>query len=245
MEGLKFIAGQAAAVVGKNLIISDSHVGVELELEAKGISVSNFELEAKKLNSLLKQTKCNRIIVLGDFKHDFYGLKNKEFWVLKKFLKLLKCKNILVIKGNHDSQLEEFKEVKVIEAKGMLVEEKGVKYGLFHGHALPSTEILENADVFLLGNMHPLVEISEGKGGERFSYRTPVWMMGKTKENRKIGLRGGKKWVLFPAFGSLAGGMAVNREKNLGPFLKTENADLPYAQVFLLSGQKLGVLKNL
>jgi len=53
---------------------------------------------------------------------------------------------------------------------------------------------------------------------------------------------------LFPAFGSLAGGIAVNRERKaekLGPFLKKENADLQNAEVFLLSGQKLGKLKNL
>lgn len=239
---MKFVVGEAAAVVGKNLVISDAHVGIELELQAKGIEVSNYEREAQRLNKLLKQTKCNRIVVLGDFKHDFYGFKNREFWVLKKFLRLLNCKDILVIKGNHDSELESFGEVKVADAKGLLLEAEGKKYGLFHGHAFPSKEIIENAGVFLFGNLHPLVEISEG---ERFSYTTPVWMVGKTRENKKIGLKKGKKWVLFPAFGSLVGGVAVNKTKNLGPFLKKENVDLPDAKLFTLAGQNLGKLKNL
>ncbi|MFH1056184.1 MAG: metallophosphoesterase, partial [Candidatus Micrarchaeota archaeon] len=224
MERLKFVAGEPAAVLGKSLVISDSHVGAELELQAKGIEISNFEREARRLNALLKKTKCKRIIVLGDFKHDFYGFRNKELWILRKFLRLLDCKDVTVIKGNHDSQLEEFKEVNVVDSKGMLLEEKRVKYGLFHGHAFPSREIVEKADVFLLGNAHPLVEIKEG---ENFSYSTPVWLVGKTKANKKTGLKAGRKWVLFPAFSSLAGGIAVNRKKNLGAFLKEENVDLP------------------
>lgn len=239
---MKFLTGAPAAVVGKNLVISDSHIGIELELNAKGIEVSNYELEAQKLNKLLKQTKCNRIIVLGDFKHDFYGFKNREFWVLKKFLNALNCKDILVIKGNHDSELENFADVKVVGSGGLLLEAEGKNYGLFHGHAFPSKEIIEKADVFLFGNIHPLVEISEG---DRFSYTTQVWMVGKTKANANTGLAKGKKWVLFPAFGSLVGGVAVNKVKNLGPFLKKENVDLPSAEVFTLDGQKLGLLKSL
>ena len=238
---MKFCVGEPAAVVGRNLVISDSHVGMELELQAKGIEVSNYEREAKRLNSLLKQFRCNRIIVLGDFKHDFYGFKNKEFWVLKKFLRLLDCKDITVIKGNHDSQLEEFPDVTVVDAKGMLLEAEGKKYGLFHGHAFPSLEITSKADVFLFGNLHPLVEIDEG---DKFAYTAPVWVVGKTNANKKIGLVKGKKWVLFPAFGSLAGGVAVNKNKNFGPFLKKENVDLQNAGLYTLQGQNLGLLKS-
>lgn len=239
---MKFVVGEPAAVVGRSLVISDSHVGVELELQGKGVEVSNFELEARRLNKLLKQTKCNRIIVLGDFKHDYYGFKNKEFWVLKKFLRLLDCKDVTVVKGNHDSELESFKEVKVIEAKGLLLEAEGKKYGLFHGHAMPSKEILGEADVFLLGNAHPTVEIREG---ENFVYSFPVWLVGKTKANAKLGLPAGRKWVLFPAFGSLAGGIPVNKDKRLGPFLAAENVALPESEVFLVSGQKVGKLSSL
>ena len=239
---MKFVSGEPGVVIGKNLLISDLHIGVELEFQAKGIEISNFEQEAKRINSIMKKSKCNRLIVLGDFKHDFYGFKNKEFWVLKKFLNSLECKNIVVIKGNHDSQLEEFKEVQVVDSKGMILVEKGKNYGLFHGHAFPSHEVIEKSDVFLLGNTHPLIEIREG---ERFSYTTPVWLMGKTKNNQHAGLKTGKKWVLFPAFSSLAGGVAVNREKSLGPFLKEDNVDLNNAEAFLLDGRRLGFLKNL
>jgi len=245
VAGLKFVVGEPAAVVGENLVISDAHVGVELELQAKGIEVSNYALEAQRLNALLKQTKAKRIIVLGDFKHDVYGFGNKEMWVLRKFLRLVECKNITVIKGNHDSQLESFNEITLVEARGLLLEAEGKKYGLFHGHALPSREVLEKADVFLLGNTHPLVEISEGgRGGGRFAYSTRVWLVGKTKANEKLGLKKGRKWVLFPAFGSMAGGVAINKTRNLGPFLKKENADLPNAELFLLSGTKVGRMKD-
>ena len=213
-----------------------------MEVKEKGIDVSNYAREAQRLNALLKQTKCKRIIVLGDFKHDVYGFKHKELWVLRKFLALLHCKDITVVKGNHDSELEQFEGVKVVDAHGMLLKAEGKTYGLFHGHALPSKEVVENAGVFLFGNTHPLVEISEG---DRFSYTAPIWLVGKTRKNAKIGLPGGCKWVLFPAFGSLAGGVAINKVRNLGPFLKKENADLPNAELFLLSGVKVGTLKNL
>lgn len=239
---MKFVAGEPAIVVGKNLIISDLHLGIELELQSKGIEISSYEKEAQRINKLMKQSKCTKLIVLGDFKHDYFGFKNREFWILKKFLKLLGCKDVLVVKGNHDAELERFEEVKVANSTGYILEAEGKKYGLFHGHAVPSSVLLEQSDVFLFGNVHPLVEISEG---DRFAYTAPVWVIGKTKANQSLGLKKGKKWVLFPAFGSLSGGIAVNKKAEWGQFLSKENVDLPNCELFTLDGQKLGLLKRL
>jgi len=237
---MKFVSAEPAAIVAGALVVSDVHLGLELELENKGIGVSeNWKKTAARLNALLKQTKAKRIVVLGDFKHDVFGLENREKWLLQKFFSILKCESVTVIKGNHDSGLEGFAKVRVIPSSGMVLKEGKTTFGLFHGHAWPAEDVLK-AEVLLVGNAHPAVRIREGKN---FEYSKKCWLVGRTK--RKKGLRGEQKTVVFPAFSDLIGGTPVNRKTLLGVLFKNDCVDLPNARVFLLDGLSVGKIKEL
>lgn len=235
---MKFVIGEPAALIGSALVVSDIHLGLELELQKKGFHVKDYwRAEAMRLNSLVKKTKAKDLIVLGDFKHDYYGLKYAETRLLASFLKELECKNVTIVKGNHDSSLEELPGIRLVEPQGLVVEHAGKTYGLFHGHALPSEKVLA-CDYLLSGNLHPTVEIREG---EEFVFYQKCWLVSKTTKK----LKHSAKVVVFPAFSELVGGSPVNKAKSLGPLFNNGFVDLKKAEVFLLSGMRLGLLSAL
>ncbi|NUN11831.1 metallophosphoesterase [Candidatus Micrarchaeota archaeon] len=232
---MKFVVNEPAALIGRTLIISDVHLGLELELERKGFFIKDYwKAEVLRLNSLLKKTKATKLIVLGDFKHDYYGLKYRETRLLDSFLKHLDCKDVIIVKGNHDSSLESLQGITLIEPQGLVLKQGGKTFGLFHGHALPSKEVLA-CDYLLLGNTHPTVEIKEGKD---FVFYQKCWLVSTMKKTKN-------KVIVFPAFSELVGGSPVNKEKPLGPLFNQGLVELKKAEVFLLSGLKLGLLKDL
>ena len=252
---MKFLAGQAAAQLGNTLLIADLHLAMEFELRQKGVQLG---LQHRKLvsvlNGLLKETGARELLILGDAKHDVYGMWERERRLFLEFLTRLECEQLTVVKGNHDSHLqtlpEEFqgKKFKLEPVEGVMREHGGKKYGLFHGHAWPSREILEKADVFLLGHPHPLVEFRDKLGGV---HRERAWVVGRTLANEKFGVRKGQQFVIFPAFNPLVGGQAINAgearwgEESRGPLLHNNLLDIERAEVRLLSGASLGNVGSL
>ncbi|MFH1780285.1 MAG: metallophosphoesterase [Candidatus Micrarchaeota archaeon] len=236
---MKFVVGEPAVMIGSTLIVSDVHLGMELELQDKGFQVKDYwRMEVKRLNALISRTKAKKIIVLGDFKHDYYGLKNRESRLLTSFLRELSVP-LTIIKGNHDSGLQDLPGVTLIEPSGLVVTHAGDSYGLFHGHALPSKEVLES-DFLLAGNIHPIIKLEEAEG---FVFFDKVFLVASALRGNKLKIKG--KLVVFPAFSELVGGFPVNKRELRGPLFSRKLFNLPKASVFLLSGLKLGSLKDL
>ncbi len=224
---LKFVYNEPAAVLDDALVIGDVHLGIEYELQRKGFNLPlQYTNVAERINGLLKQTKTKTVIFLGDLKHDVYGMKDTEERMLNAFFRLLKTKNVIVCKGNHDSDIENCKGIHVAPAEGFLYEETL----LLHGHALPDPALLKAAKMICFGHEHALARIGEGKHASN----QKIWIIGQ--QNRK-------KFVLFPHFSDLVGGRAFNPDSHLVRFLtKTacRNAD-----AYLLSGLKLGNVRRL
>jgi hypothetical protein len=245
---MKFLSGKPAMSLEGALIISDLHLGMEFELRKKGV---RLPLQHKKLanevNSLLKQSRAKQFIVLGDVKHDVYGFWEREKMVLREFFESLACEKILVLKGNHDGNLEELrvegKDFEVAPAEGVVYAKK---YGLIHGHAWPAQELLET-DFLLMGHNQPVVEFC----ANGFCWRERAWIVGNMVENKRHGTRKKQKTIIFPAFNPLSGGQAFNSnklgkgEEFLGPLLKNNLVDLGNAHAFLLNGIDLGKLRDL
>ena len=83
---LKFIQNQPALVFNKNLVIADIHLGLEYELYKSGINVpSQTEKMKKKIDQLIKKTKPNRLIFLGDIKHQIPGVSWQELKEVPEF----------------------------------------------------------------------------------------------------------------------------------------------------------------
>lgn len=237
---MKFLTGAPAMCLGKKLILAELHFGIELSLQQRGI---NVKLEPRKysetLNKLARQSKTTELIVIGDFKHTVTGFDQRERNAFNEFIHQLKFEKITVVKGNHDSRLEEmakpFQHFSVEPATGMQFVYRGTSYGLFHGHAHPAEEVLES-DVLLVGHNHAGVQI----GRDEFGKTLPAWIVSPFRKHQKL--------IVFPSFNPLSGSVPFNvlKQSELhGPIFKNSGVDLENAEVILLSGQRIGRLKHL
>lgn len=237
---MKFLTGKPACVVGKKLILAELHFGIELSLQQRGV---NITLEAKKysdaLNKLKRGSKTTELVVIGDFKHTVTGFDQRERNAFNEFIHGLEFEKITVVKGNHDSRLEEmakpFPHFFVEPATGTTFVHRAVSYGLFHGHATASEDVMK-ADVLMTGHNHAGVQIGNGE----FRKTIPAWIIALYKKKQKL--------IVFPSFNPLSGSVPFNvlKQRELhGPVFKTGELNLEEAEVVLLSGQRIGKLKHL
>ncbi len=101
-----------AIYTNKTLIVTDFHIGYEEALNKQGLMVPRFQFQEimSRLNSIfkkLKNKKIEKIIINGDLKHEFGAISAQEW---RHTLKLLDyfgkhCREIILIKGNHDTIL--------------------------------------------------------------------------------------------------------------------------------------------
>lgn len=271
---MKFLPGAPAAIVGDALILAEMHLGIEFSMHEKGARVfPDAKKQAQEVNKLLKISKAKKIIFLGDLKQDVRGFEQREKKLLEEFLSLLKVEEKILVKGNHDSSVEEIEGLQVTLPEGIVVEdfdEQGneLKVGLAHGHAWPSAEVL-SCKTICLGHTHPLVEFVDANGSRRVE---KVWLAGETKfageKARQVaaehGLSEGTKIVVFPAFSKWVGGMPVNakyptysllptgkrsggkrHESLLGPLFANELVDVENASCYTLDGIELGKVASL
>jgi len=259
---LKFLINKPAAVLGDKLIICELHFGIELSMQRRGL---NVPLEPRKyadeLNQMAREAKAKQLIVIGDFKHTINGFDQRERNYFNELIHALHFERIIIVKGNHDSRIEElakpFAQIRIEPATGLVIKQgkPATTYGLFHGHAAPSEEVM-NCDYLLMGHNHAGVEIGEGK---EFSKTQQAWVIIplKNKTNPKSSQHGHKrkqqKLIAFPSFNPLSGSVPFNvlTAKELhGPIFhagKIHNiqVDLDNGEVILLNGQRIGKVKYL
>ena len=239
---IRFLSGKPAAVIGKFLLIGDLHFGVELELQSKGVNLDFSPGQyVDLLNSLAKETNTTELVVLGDFKNNYLGVTQRERNALNELFQLLKFKRVIVVKGNHDGSLEEFEKffpkLSVKPASGEVLKIGNVSYGLFHGHAMPSREVLQS-DYLLCGHQHPGVML----GSKKITWKVDSWIVGNCRDTKYTNSK--QKFIVFPSFHELKGSTAINARTTIGPLFK-EVFDLLDAEVILLNGQRVGKVKYL
>ena len=232
------------------LAIADLHIGIEYELYKSGINIPSQVKENKKtLDNLIKKTKANRLVILGDVKHDVPGISYQEMREIPEFLKELSEKiKIDMCLGNHDTYVKQLspKEIEIHETKGFKIG----KFGFIHGHTWPSKELI-TCDCLIMGHTHPTIQFKD-----RFGYRIiePIWIKGKIiREKIKGRYRTDKigklEIIIMSAFNRLLGGTAINVKRTndelLGPLLKNKFIDIDESELYLLDGTYLGKLKNI
>ena len=216
------VYNERALLVGKTLVIADLHIGLEYELRKKGIFIfSQYEKIKKRIVSLLEKTKAKRIILLGDLKHNIPRATFEEYREIPKLIDELSEKaQIIIIKGNHDGNLE-----KLLPNYEILTnfEEKGIFYT--HGHR--KIELEENK-TYVFAHFHPCIEFKDEFG---FRIKEIAWIRGK--------LRNGSKFIILPAFNELIEGMPFNRELKREGVLK--HIDFSSVEAYLLDGTCVSV----
>jgi putative SbcD/Mre11-related phosphoesterase len=281
MNALKPIGSEPALLLRRGIervvVIGDLHIGWEVTLAQQGIHIpSQTGKMLSRLRVIIEREKPTKLLILGDVKHSVTAAELEEWRDVPEFFEaLLKLVPVIqVILGNHDGNLEPLtpSQVELLPATGLALWKK---FGLFHGHAWPTPEVL-GCETLILGHLHPAVTLRDALG---YRLTRPAWVTascdpGKLLEGtmRTAGFHGkskgdfGKllverygvklmanKCVFVPPFNDFLGGRPVNSKRveekhageGLGPILRSGAVDLEDAEVHLLDGTYLGRVKQL
>ena len=235
---MRFLHNAPAILHKKALIIGDTHFGMEDKLRERGIFDEQFSLRIfERIRLLLKETKAEKLIILGDVKERITVLDQRTADILAKLSLLVE---LIIVRGNHDGGIEGC-GARIVPSSGFVFG----KLGLVHGHGWPSEQCMQ-ADYLVSAHQHPQLSIVD-RSGKRHS--EPVWIVaepdaGKIKEhykkfNKKI------KLVLMPAFNPLVGASFVPSDEHLGPITSNNLFKINAASVFRLDGTLLGGLEKI
>ena len=230
-----------ALKIGNTVVIGDLHIGVESHLMKKG-----FHLQSRTwdmFNTIASIEKVSRLVVLGDVKDSVPGSSKQEYREIPEFFeRLLERFDIVdVVRGNHDTNIEEFlpSRVRVGPASGIVID----NVGLVHGHTWPSRLVMKT-DVLVTAHNHPTVMFCDGIGR---TATEPCWVRGKfTGPSDKYEQVPGT-FIIVPAFNRMLGGSPVNVEGQelLGPLMNSELVDMKNARLHSLDGIDLGTVSGL
>jgi len=257
------------------IVIADLHIGWEMSLSKKGIHVpSQMPKLLDKLTNLISTYKPEKLLILGDVKHTVATAEIGEWQDIPDFFNELKrqTKEILIIRGNHDGNLEPLlsENIKMLPATGAIIGE----VGFFHGHRWPSPSLLK-CKTLVMGHVHPVVVFRDPAG---FRITKQVWVKANCSrmkltqvllQKRKIKIEKNAEETLLkyyktkpktsqlfimPSFNDFLGGRPLNErklagkaesEKIVGPVLRSESVDMENAETYLLDGTFLGTLNQL
>jgi hypothetical protein len=276
---LKLLTPNPAALIRtqktRTIVIADLHIGWEITLSQKGIHVPTQTPKLlQRLKNLISTYKPEKLLILGDVKHTVATAEIGEWQDIPDFFNELKkqTKEILIIRGNHDGNLEPLlpENIKMLPATGVTIGD----VGFFHGHRWPSPSLLE-CKTLVMGHVHPVVAFRDPAG---FRITKQVWVKAncnRTKltqvllQKHKIKIEKNPEETLLkhykikpktsqlfimPSFNDFLGGRPLNRrkfagkaesERIVGPVLRSESVDMEKAETYLLDGTFLGTLNQL
>lgn len=227
MDKYEFIGKSVFIRDKKILIISDLHIGYEESLQ---ISIPNlqYKIILKELEEIFKKTgKLDKIIILGDLKHEFGKISGQEWKETSELISFLQKKTdkIILIKGNHDKMLEPIARNKNLEVKEIYINEE---FGFLHGNKNYSEIMDKKIKLIFLGHLHPAISIRENVKQETYK----CFLVGKYK-NKEI--------IILPSFFPLVEGQDVLIEntnlvykfdlKNFKVFIPIEDKILDFGKV--------------
>ncbi len=279
MNALKPIGSEPALLLRHRservVLVGDLHIGWEVTLAQQGIHIpSQTGKMLQRLRAIIEKEHPSRLILLGDVKHSVTGAELEEWRDVPDFFEaLLKLvPSVQVILGNHDGNLEPLtpSKVEMLPSSGAAL---WGRFGLLHGHAWPTPEIL-GCETLILGHLHPAVTLRDALG---YRLTKPAWVTASC-DSKKL-LRGtlkaagvqpkgdlekvlmerfrvklaASRCVFVPPFNDFLGGRPVNSKKidethageRLGPVLRSGALDMEDAEVHLLDGTYLGRVKQL
>jgi putative SbcD/Mre11-related phosphoesterase len=258
----------------KALVISDLHIGWERILSQKGVHIPSQTPKIKNnLLKLIKKTKPTQLILLGDIKDTITKVSIYEWKDIPEFFEELQKKVpiIKVIVGNHDGNIKPLlpESVKIVPSTGTTFGQ----IGLFHGHAWPSLKLLESKSL-VIGHVHPTVAIRDPRGLRMTKQVFVKSSCNKEKLTKALlkhlGIQAKTNFLqilnnqykvkmnvsqifIMPSFNQFLGGQPINEQKKekkkadwfLGPILRSGCIKINDAEIYLLDGTFLGVIKQL
>ncbi len=195
------------------LVVADLHIGIETDLAAHGWHVaSRTKNRLCRLISCIESEDPDRLVLLGDVKHNLPRTTRQEFYELPDFLAAIrKLVPIRVVPGNHDTGIARFlQEGELLGRSGAVIDGTGY----LHGHTVPDSDLAGH--LIITGHHHPLVSIHDEVG---CSLRAPAYLRAGLDDNllfhrrgeRQKGIReirpdpGATRALFMPAFNECAG----------------------------------------
>jgi hypothetical protein len=184
------------------LAIGDLHLGFEYMLQQSGILVPEMQVkeiinELKKIFEELKirKFKLKKIVFIGDIKHSFsYESKEKNYFneILKFLKEYTNDKNIILIKGNHDTLDYSFRD----RLKDYFIIDN---LAFTHGHRLFPEVFDKKIKTIIIGHLHPSLILSDKQNIKREKYK--CFLTGKFKQ---------KQIIILPSFLATIEGTTIN-----------------------------------
>ena len=178
------------------LVISDLHLGYEGSMRKSGFfvpsgiyyeTIKDMELIFK--NILSEGKKVDKIIILGDLKHEIGAILKEEWREVLDFIDFLiskKVREIVIVKGNHDVMIHfllKHKRVKIVDY--LVIDD----FAFLHGDRDFREIYDKKVKVWVLGHLHPSIILKDRVGVKEEKYK--CFLIGKYK-NKKI--------VILPSF---------------------------------------------
>jgi len=233
----------------KALVIADVHLGIEWELYHRGFSIpSQVEKRKNRICGYLESLKPDRIVLLGDIKHNVPRTSWQEKKEVPDFLETIAAyAPVDIVPGNHDVDIEKLitGNVTVHKMRGFMLDGAGY----FHGHTWPDAELLSAKSVVISHN-HPTVRLTDTLG---HAVSQEVWIRTHFIEDAIREHYGDIEWIdpeviIMPAFNELCGGIPFNESiqaELLGPVFVNHAIELENAVAYLLDGTNLGTIGNI
>ncbi|KYK32204.1 MAG: metallophosphoesterase [Theionarchaea archaeon] len=210
--------------IDNSLVVCDLHLGIEYEMYTKGIRMGSLTAKIKQSIEQLLTDDIERLIFLGDIKHNIPVVSWHEEIEVPQFLNF--DIDTEIIKGNHDGGIESLVDVTV--HKEMVLH--GIT--LTHGHRALVNEL---PPFLVVGHSHPAIEFQDELGTRM---KEKCWVFGYTVEKTRV--------IIMPAFNPIITGMALNSDPKIPGVLFSQHLlDKTRCDIFLLDGTYLGTLDKL
>ncbi|MDY6819365.1 MAG: metallophosphoesterase [Halobacteriales archaeon] len=229
----------------RTLIVADYHAGIEVSLRWEGVEIDSHATDRREhLLELVTRTGADQVVFLGDMVTAIGHAEREEQAEIEALLDALRpAVDIILVKGNHDAEIEDHIDVPVTPTEGVRLGD----IGFAHGHTWPAPEVLR-AKVVCVAHEHPVVRLEDDVGGRQIER---AWLRGRlnpdgfltTDRYDDVAAFTGDL-VVFPAYNDLTGGTWINVDGQafLSPFLPDGLTD---GQAYLLDGTRLGAYRRI
>ena len=200
MVQAKIVPGYPALMIEgtkKSLVITDLHLGFESNLSLNNVFLGKNKTVieiTKEIEKIIKKTKPDSLILLGDIKSGIKSITKTEWDVVPVFFERInKLIDTVLVPGNHDANIEKLMPngITLASSKGIIVDD----ILLTHGHTMP-TENFSQVNTIVMGHVHPVFFQEDSLiNGER------VLISIKCKKQKIFSSRSGElELIILPSF---------------------------------------------
>ncbi|MBX4196501.1 metallophosphoesterase [Candidatus Pacearchaeota archaeon] len=154
----------------KILAVGDLHLGYEEALNKHGVFVlrTQFKEMLSELERIFEGLgMVDKVVLLGDVKHEFGAILKQERTDLLKLLDYLKehAREVIIVRGNHDAVLEF-----IARDRGIKILDFYISDGYCFLHGDKDFEEIHDRKIthWIVGHVHPAITLTEGVKSEKY-----------------------------------------------------------------------------